>query len=222
MTRKHTFSENKQCSLYLGIHVAEKVLSHVFKNVEVMPHGNKGYDFICNHGKKIDVKSACIGKNGAWLFNIKHNTIADYFLCIAFDNRNDLNPTHAWLIPGSKFSRLVGVSISISTIHKWDDYWLDIDKIVMCCDICREKSIDITRTESSGDIGHRLSIERIHRKDALIEHIKIHGSNMSIKKLIAAFCLKVGISKITVYIYLDELLAEKLIIRTGDTLQVTQ
>jgi len=51
--------ENRDCSKFLGVHVAEQVLSQVFNNVEVMPHNNKGFDFICNRGKKIDVKSSC-------------------------------------------------------------------------------------------------------------------------------------------------------------------
>ena len=96
-------SENKECSLYLGVHVAEQVLSKVFKNVKQMPNGNKGYDFICNKNMKIDVKSSTIlkrdYKSDSWLFQIKRNKIADYFLCLAFDNREDLNPLHIWLIP---------------------------------------------------------------------------------------------------------------------------
>ena len=136
------FNENRECPSFLGVHVAEEVLSIAFKDVRRMPMNNPGYDFICNKGKKIDVKSSCMnkhsrGKGRGWGFNIDHNTIADFFLCLAFDNRGDLNPLHAWLIPGSKLNHLKSTSISPSTIHKWDAYKLDISKVVMCCDTLR-------------------------------------------------------------------------------------
>ena len=129
----HPIGENKDCALYLGVYVAERVLSHVFKNVQRMPYGNPGFDFICGQGYKIDVKSACLHKNGRWAFTINHNTTAEYFLCLAFDNREDLNPLYVWLIPGEKLNHLAGASIRPSTIHKWDDYKLDISKVVSCC-----------------------------------------------------------------------------------------
>jgi len=133
------FNENKECSAYLGVHVAERVLGYAFKNVEIMPYNNPGYDFICNHGKKIDVKSACLRrpKQPLWSFKIKHNTIADFFLCIAFDNREDLTPLHVWLLPGSKFNHLGSASITPGTIHKWDEYALDTSKINECCELLK-------------------------------------------------------------------------------------
>ena len=88
---------NKKCSQFLGCHVAERVLSHVFKDVQRMSNGNKGYDFICNKGFKIDVKSSCIQKNNSYIFSIRYNNIADYFLCIAFDNRENLNPQYIFV-----------------------------------------------------------------------------------------------------------------------------
>lgn len=131
-------SENKQCPVFLGVHVAEQVLSKVFKNVEQMPYGHKGCDFICNKGKKIDVKSACTRVRDKcsdnWAFMIRKNKIADFFLCLAFDNREDLNPLHIWLIPGNIINHLMGASISESTISKWDEYKLDIAKVTTCCD----------------------------------------------------------------------------------------
>ena len=124
---------NKSCPLFLGIHIAEQVLSKVFKDVKVMPHGNPGYDFICNHGKKIDVKSATIRNSSSWNFGINKNIIADYFLLLAFDNRNNLNPLYLWLIPSKILNKLTGTSISISTIIKWDEYKLDVNKVIKCC-----------------------------------------------------------------------------------------
>lgn len=132
-----SYNENETCSMFLGIHIAERVLSHVFNGVERMPMNNPGYDFICNHGKKIDVKSSCLQKNG-WSFAIKRNIIADYFLCIAFDNREDLNPLHLWLLPRNGFSHLTGVSIRLTTIHKFNEYKLDVTKISTCCNMLKE------------------------------------------------------------------------------------
>ena len=132
-----SISENKECALYLGVHIAEQVLSKVFKNVEMMPVHNPGFDFICNSGKKIDVKSGCrrIHHYGSdsWQFTINHNTIADYFLCLAFDNRTDLNPEHIWLIPGADVNHLTRTSIAVTTLDKWASYKLKIDKIIKCC-----------------------------------------------------------------------------------------
>jgi len=138
---KRPYNENKECTIYLGVHIAERVLSYVFKDVKRMPMHNSGYDFVCNHGKKIDVKSACLTrtKRPQWAFTIKHNTTADFFLCLAFDNREDLNPLHAWLLPGNVVNHLKNASISPSTIHKWDEHRLDISKISECCVTMREK-----------------------------------------------------------------------------------
>ena len=128
-------SENKECSLYLGVHFNERVLRHIYNDVEVMPFGNIGYDFVCNHGKKIDAKSSCIRKGrNRWMFTIRKNTITDYFLCVAYDNIDDLNPMHVWLIPGHVVNHLVGLSISKSALHKWAEYEQDLSKLIICCD----------------------------------------------------------------------------------------
>ena len=133
-------SENRGCAIFLGIHVAERVLSKVFKNVEIQPHGNPGFDFICNKGMKIDVKSSCIRINkniNYWNFHIDKNKIADYFLCLAFDNRNDLNPLHMWLLPADKFNNKTGAGILVNKINKWDKCALDINKVSVCCDVIK-------------------------------------------------------------------------------------
>jgi hypothetical protein len=133
--------ENRECAAFLGVHVAERVLSHVFKDVERTPYGTTGFDFVCRHGHKIDVKSCCRIHNGnytdRWLFNIRKNLIADYFLCLAFDNRESLNPEYIWLIPGSEINNRVSTGISKTTLEKWGNYELPIDKVVACCDIIR-------------------------------------------------------------------------------------
>ena len=126
-------SENKKCPLHLGVHIAERLVRHYFDHVIVMPNNNHGYDFICNRDKLIDVKSSCLNKNGHWVFMIRHNTTADFFLCIGFDSMESLNVLHVWLIPGKVVNHLAGTGISPSTIHRWDQYKLDIDKVSLCC-----------------------------------------------------------------------------------------
>ena len=98
-----------------------------------MPPKNRGFDFICSNGYKIDVKSSTLHDN-RWGFYIRYNTIADYFLCLAFDNRNDLNPQHLWLIPGYILNDKSGVSITESTLDKWKKYEQPINDVITCCD----------------------------------------------------------------------------------------
>ena len=121
--------------------VAERVLSKIFDNVIRQPINNPGFDFICNKGYKIDVKSGCLcyGKKNKpyWHFHIDKNKIADYFLCIAFDNRKDLNPIHIWLFSASDVNSNVSIQSSITTISKWDKYAINIDKVLKCCNIMK-------------------------------------------------------------------------------------
>ena len=143
MGYSQSMSENRSCSSFLGVHVAEQVLSLVFKHVQRMPNNNPGFDFICKHGYKIDVKSSCRRqyewRSDQWMFSINRNCIADYFLLLAFDNREDLNPEHVWLIPGCDINDHINVGISETTLAKWDEYKLDITKVVACCNTMRTK-----------------------------------------------------------------------------------
>ena len=128
------YRTNPKCSSYFGVYVAETVLSKIFKNVKRMPMNNPGYDFICNHEKKIDVKAACLLiSRGCWTFPIRKNTKTDFFLLVAFDNRRDLNPQHIWLIPAGDINDHTTVSISETRIQKWGKYALDINKVSACC-----------------------------------------------------------------------------------------
>ena len=140
---KQTLSENKTCSMYLGVHIAERILAKVFVNVKRMNPQNPGYDFICNKGMKIDVKSSCTrireNRPAQWAFVIKRNNIPDYFLCIAFDNRKDLNPLHLWLINGNEINSYAGTSISETTIGKWDKFKLPLDSVISCCNSLKQK-----------------------------------------------------------------------------------
>ena len=128
---------NKLSSNYLGITCAEKVLEKVFKNIEKMPFGNPGYDFICNNGFLVDSKSACKNKQNEWHFVINKNKTADYFALLAFDNRESINPLYFWLIPGNIVNDKITISISKSTINKWDEYKQSINKVIKCCDILK-------------------------------------------------------------------------------------
>ena len=121
-------------SVYLGIYIAERVLSNYFENIQRMPANFRGYDFICKNGHKIDVKSAVVGKNKTWEFAFAKNKIADYFLCLAFDNRHNLNPQHLWLIPGRDVNNITGTSIGPSTLGKWEKYHVPLDKVINACD----------------------------------------------------------------------------------------
>ena len=128
--------ENKNCPSYLGVAVAERLVKHLFKNVEVMPYGFPDYDFICNKNKKINVKSACItftNGNPRWKFAINRNITADFFILVAFDNLTDLNPLHLWMILGNEINSDSSKSISLSTIDKWDKWKRDINDAKLCC-----------------------------------------------------------------------------------------
>lgn len=139
----HVGNENKSCSNYLGIYISEQILSYIYINVKRMPHNNIGYDFICGKGYKVDVKSSCERKNyNTWEFGIHKNKIADYFLCLAFDNRDDLNPKHIWLIPGSIINDKTCATISESTLLKWEEYKQPLNKIISCCDTFRKINSD--------------------------------------------------------------------------------
>ena len=131
---------NKRCSYYLGVHIAENLLSRTFKNVIKMPIGNPGYDLICGKGYKVDVKSSCrliSMYSDRWAFTIKRNVVADYFLLIAFNNRQDLRPEHLWMIEGKHINSHVGIGISESTLHKWSEYEQPINDVIVCCDMMR-------------------------------------------------------------------------------------
>lgn len=102
-----------------------------------MPYRNHGFDFLCDKILKIDIKSARL-INGQWQFQIRYNYIADYFMLIGFNDKNDeengLRYINIWwfknddIIRGKKFWRREGFWItdkpyylnSIYTISKKD------------------------------------------------------------------------------------------------------
>ena len=138
--------KNKSCSQYLGIVAAERLVKHLFNDVEMMPPNFHGYDLICNRGKKIDVKASTthIRKNknsivNRWQFSINCNKDCDYFLCMAFDNIKELNPLIAWMIPGNEVNDQGGIAISSTTIQRWDKWKMDLSNAQACCDLMKGK-----------------------------------------------------------------------------------
>lgn len=119
---------NKSCPNYLGIAIAETILSHEFPGFKRMPYGNPGYDYDCPQGFKIDVKSACIhlSRYGIpkWSFQLKKNKVPHFYIFAAFDNRTDLNLLHIWLIPGSLINTKTGIAIlnTPEGLAKWSQY----------------------------------------------------------------------------------------------------
>jgi hypothetical protein len=126
-------NENKSCASYLGVYIAENALKNMFDHMEHAPNNTPGYDFLCGKGFKIDAKSSVLFQhgNGRWSFSINRNAIADYFLCVGFDNRKLLNPLHIWLIPGRIVNKKKNVTISMTNIKKWDAYEMSPDKMVL-------------------------------------------------------------------------------------------
>jgi len=139
--------EAKDCSTYLGVYVAEKALSRFFDNIIRMPRCNPGYDFLCGRGFKIDVKSACltlcVRKYPGWYFNVKRNNITDYFLCLAFDDRDSLEPQHVWLIPGEVLNKKDGFWIfdRPKPLSRWSKYERPLDRVQVCCEALRDVSM---------------------------------------------------------------------------------
>ena len=106
--------ENKECAHHLGTVIAERqygrmIIPEIFGGIErEMPYGNPKYDFIATNGIKIDVKSCCIRENKGWYGwepHVRFNEVTDHFLILAFDNREDLNLVHVWLIGRNEIIR---------------------------------------------------------------------------------------------------------------------
>jgi hypothetical protein len=143
---RRPLSEAKDCAQYLGVYIAERALSNFFDNIQRMPANNPGYDFICGKGFKIDAKSSCIRIRKRytphWQFKIMKNEIADYFILLAFDNRESLEPQHVWLIPGNVINHLTGVTIHNTQkgLAKYAQYEKPLDKVYSCCAKIREST----------------------------------------------------------------------------------
>jgi len=141
--RSKPLKDSKELPTYLGVYIAERVLSNYFEDIQRMPYGNKGYDYVCKRGFKIDVKSSVLhhreNRIPRWVFPTRHNTTADHFLCLAFDNRESLNPVHIWLVPSKDVA--IKPSISVGDCDKslslWSKYAKPIDKVISSCNALR-------------------------------------------------------------------------------------
>ena len=144
--RAHARGENrpveeaKNTASWLGVYVAEQILSRIFDNICKMPVNNPGYDFVCGKGFMIDAKSSCLhistGRTPRWLFHICRNEAPDYFLCLGFnDDRDNLMPLHIWLIPAKVVNSRVGLTITNSKagLAGWAKYERPVDKVITCC-----------------------------------------------------------------------------------------
>ena len=102
----------EDCGIYFG-EFTENLMIQTFEDANKMPYGNPGFDWTCKRGDKIDNKGACLiykqGHSPFWEFYIGNNSIADWFILSAWDNRDSLNPLHVWafrkndLVRGRKF-----------------------------------------------------------------------------------------------------------------------
>jgi hypothetical protein len=139
---------NKECPSYLGIVIAEKALSKFYKHIKRMPINNPGYDFECDKGYFIDVKSSCLRhpKIGSpcWSITIKKNSIANYFLCVLFNDRIELKPVYVLLIPGELVRNKVSISITNTPkgMTRWRKYMQPLDNVISCCNAMRDKLDD--------------------------------------------------------------------------------
>jgi len=148
--RTRPMSDAKDCSYYLGVYIAERVLSKFFDNMIRMPSNNPGFDFTCGKGFKINVKSSVLHlyeeKNSPrWMFSVKYNKTADYFLFLAFDNRQSLEPQHIWLVPGNVVNEHSCISISDTTwgLSKFLEFEKPLDKVVACCNLMKKEAASV-------------------------------------------------------------------------------
>ena len=129
-------AENKECSQYLGCYINERILKHVMPNAVLMDYNNPGFDLVCGKGYLVDAKAATMRyaqkKYPIWVFKIKHNKTPDYFLLTAYKDRVSLEIMYMWLIPGDVINDKDILGISLSKIHKWDDYRVDHTEALNC------------------------------------------------------------------------------------------
>jgi hypothetical protein len=128
--------KKKDSSQYLGIYINERILKHVMPNAVLMDNNNPGYDLVCGKGYLVDAKAAVAShykeNTCKWMFGIRQNKIPDYFLLTAYKDRTTLEIVHMWLIPGIQLNDKQTISISSSTIEKWNDWKIDHTDALNC------------------------------------------------------------------------------------------
>lgn len=99
----------------------DNLMIHILENPIKMSTHNPGYDWICKRGYKIDNKSRCLNytnKAPNWLFHIRCNNIADWFILYGWDNVDSSNPLRIWafhkndIVRDRKFSEFDTFSIT--------------------------------------------------------------------------------------------------------------
>jgi hypothetical protein len=75
----------------------------------------------------------------------------------------------------------------------------------------QQLTLDSFSTEAKANIRGR-----IMRTRKLLKHIDDNGVTIPKKKLIALFCIREGISKATVYTYLEEYFEAEIVVQYGD------
>jgi hypothetical protein len=130
-------------------HLAEYGVSRIFKNIQGMFFTNRGYDFVCETGEKIEVKASLLHIDNKFTFHIKYNDIADYFIFIGFDNVLDLNPLYMWMIKNREIIRDVPINdnkiLSIANDKKDIAYFQKYekeDKLEELKNICTKYNIE--------------------------------------------------------------------------------
>lgn len=105
---------NTDCAHYLGTIVAERqygriILPEIFGGIEQeMSYGNPWYDFLVKGNIKVDVKSCCLREMKGWIGwepHVRFNSVTDYFVILAFDDRENLHLVHIWMIGKNEIIR---------------------------------------------------------------------------------------------------------------------
>lgn len=144
-------SDNKDCSYYFGLFIAQNYIIKTFEDPIEMPPNNPGFDWICKNGKKIDHKARCLCNVGnciGWKFEIKYNNIADYFILSAWDNRDSLNPLRVWIfhkddiIRGKKFWKreFIWITNTPKSLIEFKKYEFS-DRLEKLKDLCKKGKI---------------------------------------------------------------------------------
>lgn len=121
-------------------------------------------------------------------------------------------PLSRWMRKVSKQGTSVGVTLPVEFGFKAGDQ--------VIWDIIKDGTITLSKIDIIGGIPQYTVIVRGNRKDALYEQIKNIGDTVKEDFLLARFAIDQGVALRTVHNYRDELLAEGLIHRVEDTLQV--
>lgn len=125
--------DNPDCPSHFG-DFTENLMIQTFEGAIKMPPNNPGFDWMCKKGQKIDHKGACLRywhKSPRWQFNIRHNSVADWFILSAWDDRDSLSPLHVWafhkndMVRGRKFWRRTAFTITntqkgLKELEKWE------------------------------------------------------------------------------------------------------